>query len=255
MLLKKVGPPGPRTVLCGRCVQNASVFYVVRQCPMPGSAAVSQQAFLTRTPAAAQPRWPAGAAACRSASAAAPSSASACGKKRHQKRSQKRSCRKSEKRLDVVTNALIASMLLHLVVVAMEGKTNNDHDHDHDNNNNNYNVSDDDDNDNDNDNDKWKDQRRRLDSFENEREMNKLLGGPKTKIQRLKDMRRMRRAALRESPPARRILQDPKGAWVLIVVLIILTLLGVHYFCDTWIEALTLLVFVTVVTLATATIQ
>ena len=114
---------------------------------------------------------------------------------------------------------------------------------------------DDDDNDNDNDNDKWKDQRRRLDSFENEREMNKLLGGPKTKIQRLKDMRRMRRAALRESPPARRILQDPKGAWVLIVVLIILTLLGVHYFCDTWIEALTLLVFVTVVTFATATIQ
>ena len=109
--------------------------------------------------------------------------------------------------------------------------------------------------DDDNDNDKWKDQRRRLDSFENEREMNKLLGGPKTKIQRLKDMRRMRRAALRESPPARRILQDPKGAWVLIVVLIILTLLGVHYFCDTWIEALTLLVFVTVVTLATATIQ
>ena len=113
---------------------------------------------------------------------------------------------------------------------------------------------DDDDNDKQNKN-KWKDQRRRINSFEDEKAMNKLLGRPKTKIQRLKDMRRMRRAALRESPPARRILQDPKGAWVLIVVLIILTLLGVHYFCDTWIEALTLLVFVTVVTIATATIQ
>ena len=100
----------------------------------------------------------------------------------------------------------------------------------------------------------WRDHRRHLGSFEDQRAMEKMTG-KKTKIQRLKEMRRMRRAALRDPPPARRILQDPKGAWVLIVILIILTLLGVHFFCDTWIEALTLLTFVSIVTVATATIQ
>ena len=102
---------------------------------------------------------------------------------------------------------------------------------------------------------KWKDHRRHLGSFEDEKALKAMSGEPKSKIQRLKEMRKMRRAALRDLTPARKILTDPKGQWVLIVVLMMLTLAGVHFFCDTWIEAVTLLTFVTVCTFATATIQ
>ena len=102
---------------------------------------------------------------------------------------------------------------------------------------------------------KWKDHRRHLGSFEDEKALRAMSSEPKSKIQLLKEMRKMRRAALRDLTPARKILTDPKGQWVFIVVLVMLTLAGVHFFCDTWIEAVTLLTFVTVCTFATATIQ
>ena len=102
---------------------------------------------------------------------------------------------------------------------------------------------------------KWKDHRRHLGSFEDEKALRAMSSEPKSKIQLLKEMRKMRRAALRDLTPARKILTDPKGQWVFIVVLVMLTLAGVHFFCDTWIEALTLLTFVTVCTFATATVQ
>jgi hypothetical protein len=101
----------------------------------------------------------------------------------------------------------------------------------------------------------WRDHRRHLGSFEDERALKALSGQPRTKIQVLKQMRKMRRAALRDSPSARKILSDPRGHWILIVVLLLLTLLGIHFCCDTWIEALILLTFVTVVTIATATFK
>ena len=103
---------------------------------------------------------------------------------------------------------------------------------------------------------KWRDHRRHLGSFEDERALKALSGEPRTKIQLLKDMRKMRRAALRGiMPPARKILRDPRGNWVLLLFLMLVTLTCVHFYCDTWIEALILLTFVTVATAATATVQ
>ena len=101
---------------------------------------------------------------------------------------------------------------------------------------------------------KLRDHRRHLGSFEDERALKKMTA-PRSKIQILKDMRQMRRAALRSPTPARRILQDPKGSWVLILILLTVTMLAVHFCCDTWLESLILITVITVVTFATATIH
>ena len=101
---------------------------------------------------------------------------------------------------------------------------------------------------------KRRNHRRHVGSFEDERALKKMTA-PRSKIQMLKDMRQMRRAALRSPTPARRMLQDPKGSWILILILFTVTILAVHYCCDTWLESLLLITVISVVTVATATIQ